>query len=67
MELHVFAMNEQHQYEERKMKLQIIMEEANHQLVDLEQKYEEMKHKLKGYEYSPLGINGSRKCNTCPK
>lgn len=58
MELHMFAMNEQHQYEERKMKLQVIMEEARQQLVDLEQKYEEMKHKLKDMHIRRLELMG---------
>ncbi len=58
MELHMFAMNEQHQYEERKMKLQVIMEEANQQLVELEQRYEEMKHKLKDMHIRRLELMG---------
>jgi lia operon protein LiaH len=57
-ELYQFAVNEQHQYEERVIKLQELMKQANHQLVDLEQKYEEMKHKLKDMNIRRMELMG---------
>ncbi|WP_428910956.1 PspA/IM30 family protein [Niallia sp. Krafla_26] len=57
-ELHQFALTEQHQYEERTIKLQELLTQANHQLVDLEQKYEEMKHKLKDMNIRRLELMG---------
>ena len=46
-ELYQFAFNEQEQYEARATRLKEMMEQASGQLVELEQKYEDMKHKLK--------------------
>ena len=57
-ELYQFAVNEQEQYEDRTSRLKEIMEQANGQLVELEQKYEEMKHKLKDMNIRRLELMG---------
>jgi lia operon protein LiaH len=57
-ELYQFAVNEQEQYEVRTSRLKEIMEQANRQLVELEQKYEEMKHKLKDMNIRRLELMG---------
>ena len=57
-ELYQFAVNEQQQYEVRASRLKEIMEQANGQLVELEQKYEEMKHKLKDMNIRRLELMG---------
>ena len=57
-ELYQFAANEQEQYEARATRLKEIMEQANGQLVELEQKYEEMKHKLKDMNIRRLELMG---------
>ncbi len=57
-ELYQFAVNEQEQYEVRTSRLKEIMEQANGQLVELEQKYEEMKHKLKDMNIRRLELMG---------
>lgn len=46
-ELYVFATNEQAQYEERVSRLKVTLEHTVQQLLVLERKYEEMRHKLK--------------------
>ncbi|MCQ6275184.1 PspA/IM30 family protein [Bacillus sp. V3B] len=58
MELHQFALNEQQQYEERVSRLKELMTQSNEQLTDLEQKYEEMKHKLKDMNIRRLELMG---------
>ncbi|WP_338471760.1 PspA/IM30 family protein [Niallia sp. XMNu-256] len=57
-ELHQFAINEQNHYQERTIRIQELLEQANNQLVDLEQKYEEMKHKLKDMNLRRLELMG---------
>ena len=57
-ELYQFAVNEQQQYEVRATRLKEIMEQASGQLVELEQKYEEMKHKLKDMNIRRLELMG---------
>lgn len=62
-ELYQFASNEQKQYEERAARLKESMEEAGRQLIELEQKYEEMKHKLKDMNIRRLELMGRE--NVC--
>ena len=50
-------MNKQ-QYEARASRLKEIMEQASGQLVELEQKYEDMKHKLKDMNIRRLELMG---------
>ena len=57
-ELYQFATNEQEQYEARATRLKEIMEQASEQLVELEQKYEDMKHKLKDMNIRRLELMG---------
>jgi lia operon protein LiaH len=57
-ELYQFAINEQEQYEARATRLKEIMEQASGQLVELEQKYEDMKHKLKDMNIRRLELMG---------
>jgi lia operon protein LiaH len=57
-ELHQFALNEQQQYEERVARLKELVAQSNGQLTDLEQKYEEMKHKLKDMNIRRLELMG---------
>lgn len=57
-ELSQFALAEQNQYEERAARLKETMVNANQQLVELEQKYEEMKHKLKDMNIRRLELMG---------
>ena len=57
-ELYQFAANEQQQYEARASRLKEIMEQASGQLVELEQKYEDMKHKLKDMNIRRLELMG---------
>lgn len=57
-ELYQFAVNEQQQYEERAARLKELLDEASRQLIDLEQKYEVMKHKLKDMNIRRLELMG---------
>jgi len=57
-ELHQFASNEQQSYEERASRLKELLVQASGQLADLEQKYEEMKHKLKDMNIRRLELMG---------
>jgi lia operon protein LiaH len=57
-ELYQFALAEQQQYNERVLRLKELMEQSDKQLVDLEQKYEEMKHKLKDMNIRRLELMG---------
>jgi lia operon protein LiaH len=57
-ELYQFAVNEQQQYETRATRIKEMMEQASGQLVELEQKYEEMKHKLKDMNIRRLELMG---------
>ncbi|WP_078408809.1 PspA/IM30 family protein [Priestia abyssalis] len=57
-ELHQFALNEQAQYEERAAKLNESLQQATKQLDELEQKYEEMKHKLKDMHIKRMELMG---------
>ena len=57
-ELYQFAIAEQQQYDERVLRLKELMEQSDKQLVELEQKYEEMKHKLKDMNIRRLELMG---------
>lgn len=57
-ELYQFALNEQQQYEERASRLKESMDAAGRQLIELEQKYEVMKHKLKDMNIRRLELMG---------
>lgn len=58
IELHQFASQEAAQYEERVLRLKGALQQANQQLVELERKYEEMKHKLKDMNIRRLELMG---------
>ena len=58
VELYQFAIAEQQQYDERILRLKELMVQSDKQLVDLEQKYEEMKHKLKDMNIRRLELMG---------
>jgi lia operon protein LiaH len=57
-ELYQFAYKEQLQYEERAVRLKATLEEAAKHLVELETKYEEMKHKLKDMNLKRMELMG---------
>ncbi|WNF23668.1 PspA/IM30 family protein [Mesobacillus jeotgali] len=57
-ELQEFAQQEQAQYEERSARLKEAMENAIKQQLELERKYEEMKHKLKDMHIRRLELMG---------
>jgi lia operon protein LiaH len=57
-QLHEFALQEQLQYEERITKLTDIRIKAVQHLVELEKKYEEMKHKLKDMNLKRMELMG---------
>ncbi|NRD78084.1 PspA/IM30 family protein [Bacillus sp. BRMEA1] len=57
-ELFQFASREQQQYQERAERLKSSLEQVNAQLVELEEKYEEMKHKLKDMQLRRLELMG---------
>ncbi|WP_174733662.1 PspA/IM30 family protein [Mesobacillus harenae] len=57
-ELHLFAANEQGQYEERAARLKDAARKVSQQLEELEQKYESMKHKLKDMNIRRLELMG---------
>ena len=57
-ELEAFASQEQAQYEERAARLQEAMVHAGEQQLELERKYEEMKHKLKDMQIRRLELMG---------
>ena len=57
-ELYQFAIAEQQQYDERILRLKELMVQSDKQLVELEQKYEEMKHKLKDMNIRRLELMG---------
>ena len=58
VELYQFAIAEQQQYDERILRLKELLVQSDKQLVDLEQKYEEMKHKLKDMNIRRLELMG---------
>lgn len=58
MELYEFAVKEQQHYEERSERLKLSLEHATKQLTELEQKYEEMKHKLKDMHIRRMELMG---------
>ena len=58
VELYQFALAEQQQYDERILRLKELLQQADKQLVELEQKYEEMKHKLKDMNIRRLELMG---------
>lgn len=57
-ELYQFARSEQTQYEERSVRLKASLEQTDKHLVELERKYEEMKHKLKDMKIKQLELMG---------
>lgn len=57
-ELHQFALNEKLQYEERATRLKESLQNVLNQLTELEQKYEEMKHKLKDMHIRRMELMG---------
>ncbi|WP_141430564.1 PspA/IM30 family protein [Bacillus sp. 03113] len=57
-ELYEFALQEQTQYEERAAYLKESLKKVTQQLGELEQKYEEMKHKLKDMNIRRLELMG---------
>ncbi|MGD6816031.1 PspA/IM30 family protein [Metabacillus sp. 113a] len=57
-ELMQFALKEHEQYTEREQRLTLATQEASSQLENLEQKYEEMKHKLKDMNLRRLELMG---------
>ena len=58
VELYQFALAEQQQYDERVLRLKELLVQSDKQLVELEQKYEEMKHKLKDMNIRRLELMG---------
>ncbi|MEH7075575.1 PspA/IM30 family protein [Neobacillus drentensis] len=57
-ELHQFASAEHQQYADRAVRLSTSLEQVKGQLVDLERKYEEMKHKLKDMHLRRMELMG---------
>ncbi|RXJ00363.1 PspA/IM30 family protein [Anaerobacillus alkaliphilus] len=57
-ELMNFAIQEQTHYEERASRLKLSLEQATSHLYELEQKYEEMKHKLKDMHIKRMELMG---------
>ncbi|WP_099159958.1 PspA/IM30 family protein [Virgibacillus ndiopensis] len=57
-ELHKFALNEHEEYQARADRMETLREEAVKQLEGLEQKYEEMKHKLKDMHLRRMELMG---------
>jgi lia operon protein LiaH len=57
-ELQAFASQEQAQYEERAVRLKEAMENAGKQQLELERKYEDMKHKLKDMHIRRMELMG---------
>lgn len=57
-ELQLFAAQEQAQYEERAARLQEALVNASKQELELERKYEDMKHKLKDMQIRQLELMG---------
>ena len=58
MELYQFAAAEHEQYASRAQRIGASLEEVNTQLVELERKYEEMKHKVKDMHIRRMEIMG---------
>jgi len=57
-DLYQFALNEKAQYEERALRLKETLQTVLNQVGELEQKYEEMKHKLKDMHIRRLELMG---------
>ncbi len=57
-DLYQFALNETMQYEERAQRLKESLQNVTNQLAELEQKYEEMKHKLKDMHIRRMELMG---------
>lgn len=57
-ELYQFALNEKVQYEDRALRLKESLQNVTNQLSELEQKYEEMKHKLKDMHIRRMELMG---------
>ncbi|WP_027408418.1 PspA/IM30 family protein [Anoxybacteroides tepidamans] len=57
-ELYEFAVQEQAQYEQRALQLKESYDKAGRDLVELEKKYEEMKHKLKDMHIRRMELMG---------
>lgn len=56
--MHEFAMKEHEEYQNRANRLKVSREEAIEQLISLEQKYEEMKHRLKDMHMRRMELMG---------
>ncbi|MCM3739294.1 PspA/IM30 family protein [Oceanobacillus luteolus] len=56
--MHEFAMKEHEEYQSRANRLKVSREEAIEQLISLEQKYEEMKHRLKDMHMRRMELMG---------
>ncbi|MGY0693316.1 PspA/IM30 family protein [Virgibacillus sp. FSP13] len=57
-QMHQFALKEQEEYQARADRMKTLRQEAVDQLEDLEQKYEEMKHKLKDMHLRRMELMG---------
>ncbi len=57
-QMHQFAMKEQEEYQARADRMKTLRQEAVNQLEELEQKYEEMKHKLKDMHLRRMELMG---------
>ncbi|OOE00738.1 modulator protein [Anoxybacillus kestanbolensis] len=57
-ELFAFASHEQMQYEERAARLKQLLEQTSEQLLELEKKYEQMKHQLKDMHMRRMELMG---------
>ncbi len=57
-ELFAFASHEQMQYEEQAARLKQLLEQTNEQLLELEKKYEQMKHQLKDMHMRRMELMG---------
>lgn len=58
VELQQFALHEEQQYRARAARLESLLQEVRNQLNELEQKYEEMKHKLKDMHIRRMELMG---------
>ncbi|MBM7662986.1 phage shock protein A [Bacillus mesophilus] len=56
--LYTFAMREFEEYQTRSSRMKEMLDEANAQLTELEQKYEEMKHRLKDMQLRRMELMG---------
>ena len=59
--MELFASNEYEEYSNRACRMKTARDDSAEQLEALEQKYEEMKTKVKGYAFKTYGADGKRK------